>query len=396
MQTTDYFVQDAIKAGFVVVGRTNVPEFGFKGISDSKSTGPVNSPLDTSRNPGGSSGGAAAALKAGIVPLAFGSDGGGSIRIPASLTGLIGLKPSRGRVAVGPDSYRGWQGASVNFALTKSVRDTWALLQNLQVQQMEAPFIMPTIQEKDLTALARPLKIGYLGQLREEWPLSPEAEVLLDQTITQLKDLGHDVFPVTEPIDRVETMKNYFVMNSVETAATMKDIEQGIGRELTFNDVEPLTWAMYRAGLKVPSYRYSQLLSEWDQWTATSENIFVQGEYDILLTPTTTRTAPLQGELDPDELDEVVAKEARIDDYDMADQQAVIWDHFEKGIQMSPYTSLINMLGEPAISLPMYKDADGLPIGAHFIGQKGNEYLLLQLAKQLEDANLLDASIVTD
>lgn len=393
MQTTDYFVQDVMEAGFVVVGRTNVPEFGFKAISDSKAFGSVNSPLDTRRNPGGSSGGAAAALKAGIVPLVFGSDGGGSIRIPASFTGLIGLKPSRGRVAVGPSSYRSWQGASVNFALTRSVRDTWALLKHMQVQQMAAPFIMPKIEESELLDLNRSLKIGYLGQLNEDWPLSPDAEALLNQTINQLKDLGHDVFPIEKPINRIETMQNYFVMNSVETTAMIKNIEASIGRPVTFEDVEPLTWAIYRAGLKVPSYRYSQLLSDWDQWTAKSEGIFDSGEIDILLTPTTTGIAPLHGELDPDSPEEIIEKEKHIDDYDMADQQAIIWNHFEKGIKISPYTSLINMLGQPAISLPMYKNADQLPIGAHFVGRKGGEYLLLQLAKQLEDAGLLDTSI---
>lgn len=393
MQKTDHLVEDIIKAGFVILGRTNVPEFGFKGISDAQITGAVNSPIDVNRNPGGSSGGAAAALKAGIVPLALGSDGGGSIRMPASYSGLIGLKPSRGRVAVGPVTYRSWQGATVNFALTKSVRDTWTLLQNLQVEQMDAPFFMPKIKETTLKAIEQPLKIGYLGQLNADWPLHKDAQALLDQTIAQLKAMGHEVFAYQEPFDRAATMHNYFEMNSVETAATMDNIERANGQTVTFEDVEPLTWAIYRAGLKIPSYRYSQLLYEWDQWVAASQADFAS-QMDLLLTPATNGPAPLHGELDPDAMDEMVEKEKHIDGYDKDDQQAIIWDHFEKGIVRSPYTSLVNMLGQPAISLPVYKTGDNLPIGAQFIAAKGNEYLLLQLAKEFEDAKLLDTSIV--
>lgn len=393
MQVTEYYVENIINAGFVIIGRTNVPEFGFKGISDSKAFGQVNNPIDLNRNPGGSSGGAAAALKAGIVPLAFGSDGGGSIRIPASFSGLIGLKPSRGRVAVGPGSYRGWQGASINFALTKSVDDTWTLLRNLQVEQLEAPFIMPIINETSLKPLNKPLKIGYLDQLNQAWPINEDAKEALKQTIQVLRKLGHEVFKVTEPFDRAETMRNYFVMNSVETAAMMKDIEQASGHPVTFLDVEPLTWAIYRAGLKVPSYRYSQLLTEWDKWTAQSEAMFEE-EVDLLLTPTTNGPAPIHGQFDPDNLNEIIEKEKHFDDYEMADQQGIIWEHFAKSVVHMPYTSSINMLGQPAISLPLYKNKDHLPVGIQFIAQKGNDYLLLQLAKQFENQQLLDTAIV--
>ena len=392
-QETDNLVKAIEDAGFIAIGRTNVPEFGFKGISDSKAFGQVNNPIDLNRNPGGSSGGAAAALKAGIVPLAFGSDGGGSIRIPASFSGLIGLKPSRGRVAVGPGSYRGWQGASINFALTKSVDDTWTLLRNLQVEQLEAPFIMPTIKETNLKPLNRPLKIGYMDQLNQDWPLNTDAKEALNQTIQALRKLGHEVFQVTEPFDRAETMRNYFVMNSVEAAAMMKDIEQASGQPVTFSDVEPLTWAIYRTGLKVPSYRYSQLLTDWDQWTAQSEAMFAE-DFDLLLTPTTNGPAPIHGQFDPDNLSEIIEKEQHFDDYEMADQQGIIWKHFEKSIAHMPYTSLINMLGQPAISLPVYKNKDHLPVVVQFIAQKGNDYLLLQLAKQFEDQQLLDTDIV--
>ena len=137
---TDNYVKKLEELGFIILGRSSTPEFGFKNISDAQIHGPVNLPDDVTRNAGGSSGGAAALVSSGISPLAPASDGGGSIRIPASFNGLIGLKPTRGRIPVGPSSFRGWQGASVQFALTKTVRDTKRLLYHMQTCQMESPF----------------------------------------------------------------------------------------------------------------------------------------------------------------------------------------------------------------------------------------------------------------
>lgn len=176
---TDNFTQRIEASGFIIVGRTNVAEFGFKNISDSKFTGRVNSPINANRNPGGSSGGAAAALKAGMVPIVTAGDGGGSIRIPASFNGLIGLKTSRGRIPVGPGGYRGWQGASVNFALTKSVRDTWKLLSWMQVEQLEAPFMIPSIVHESLMPLNRPLRIAYTMKSPIGSAVSKSAQVMM-------------------------------------------------------------------------------------------------------------------------------------------------------------------------------------------------------------------------
>ncbi len=390
-QETDNLVKAIEDAGFIAIGRTNVPEFGFKGISDSKAFGAVNSPIDTSRNPGGSSGGAAAALKAGIVPLTYASDGGGSIRMPASYSGLIGLKPSRGRMPVGPDKYRSWQGAAVPFALTKSVRDTWALLKALQTTQYESPFLLPKITQTALTDLDRPLRIGFLTDVHESLPISAEGQAVIDQVTGQLKALGHEVFQVTDPVDRIAVMKSYFKMNSIETAAMMENIEKGLGRSLAFEDMEPLTWAIYRSGYKISGVELSQMLADWDQWAAIYEAEF--NKYDILLTPTTNGPAPKQGVFDPDE--SIIEAGKEIDQLSQDDQQQLVWDHFGQSIPYSPYVSIVNLIGQPAISLPMFKTEEGLPIGAQFIANKGNEYLLLQLAKQIEEVGLLDTGIVT-
>src|SRR5699024_5544212 len=188
----DHFTESIINAGFVILGRTNVPEFGFKGISDSQTTGPVQSPFKTGYNPGGSSGGAAAAVKAGIVPIATASDGGGSIRIPANYSGLIGLKPSRGRIKVGPMSYRSWQGASINFAITKSVADTWSLLKAIQVEQYESPFMIQKIKEYELTTHDSSLRIAYsLNGSFTDNELPQKALTAILDTINKLEKMGH-------------------------------------------------------------------------------------------------------------------------------------------------------------------------------------------------------------
>lgn len=178
---TDYLVQSFEKLGFIILGRTNTPEFGFKNISDSQLHGNVNLPFDHSRNAGGSSGGAAAAVSSGMVPIAGASDGGGSIRIPASFNGLIGLKPSRGRIPVGPSSYRGWQGASSHFALTKSVRDTKRLLYYLQSYQVESPFPLKKLSKESLFefSVSKPLKIAVLMDSPLKTKVSSEAKQLL-------------------------------------------------------------------------------------------------------------------------------------------------------------------------------------------------------------------------
>ncbi len=388
---TSNFVQRLIDAGFIVVGRTNVPEFGFKNISDSQATGSVNSPLDLRRNPGGSSGGAAASLKSGIVPIVTASDGGGSIRIPSSFSGLIGLKPSRGRVPVGPGSYRGWQGASVEFLLTKSIRDTWRILKWLQTFQPESPFSVPLINKKELTDLDKKLKIAYTLKSPVGNPVSENAKKAVLFTVNKLKALGHTVEEAEPKVDGIKAMQTYFIVNSVETAVMFSKIEKAMQRKMTTDDMEIMSWAIYRSGLKISGTDYSQVLSYWDQLSAQTDKFF--NNYDILLMPTTNGVAPLHNQFTLSK--ELKAKLKNIDSYDSTKQQELIWEMFETSLAYTPFTQQQNLTGEPAISLPIYyTKKEHLPIGTQFSARKGQEYLLLQLAKQLEDNGLIDTSIV--
>lgn len=389
---TDNFTKSIESAGFIVIGRTNVPEFGFKNVSDSQWTGRVNSPIDLERNPGGSSGGAATALKAGVVPIVTASDGGGSIRIPASFSGLIGLKTSRGRIPVGPGGYRGWQGASVNFALTKSVRDTWTLLKWMQTEQFEAPFILPRIPHDLLVDLGKPLRIAYSMNTPIGESITEEARRMMEETIRVLESLGHTLVEAEPNIDGVKAMSTYYKVNGVETASMLAGFEQALDRPLTQDDMELMSWAIYQLGLKVTGVEYSEVLSYWDEITAVSESFF--SDYDVLLMPATNGPAPLHTAFTKS--DELLDGLRNIEHVDAQLQQKLVWQMFEESLAWTPFTQQMNLTGQPAISLPMHKSENNLPLGAQFSTRKGGEYLLLQLAKQLEDAGYLDTSIVEE
>lgn len=384
---TDNYVKRIQDLGFIILGRTNTPEFGFKNISDSSLHGVVNLPADTNRNAGGSSGGAAAAVASGMVPIAGASDGGGSIRIPASFNGLIGLKPTRGRLLVGPGSYRGWQGASSHFALTKSVRDTKNFLMGMQVCQLESPFPLPLLKEEVLGAhLDRPLKIAFSVESPIGSTVSEEAKKAVYSIVENLEELGHEVVELAvQPIDGIEAMKSYYIMNSVETAQMFDEIERGFGRAMTPADMELMTWAIFRSGQTIPAKLYSKVLQDWDRYSAKMA-VFHEN-YDLLLTPTVADVAPLHGQFDLS--DSLKEKLLHMDDFSMQEQQELIWEMFADSLAWTPFTQQANLTGQPSISLPTYQTASGLPIGTQFTAAKGREDMLLQLARQLEEKDLL-------
>lgn len=369
--------------GFIVLGRSNTPEFGFKNISDSSLHGLVNLPYDTSRNAGGSSGGAAASLASNMVSIAPASDGGGSIRIPASFNGLIGLKPTRGRIPVGPSSFRGWQGASVNFALTKSIRDTKNLLYHFQISQLESPFPLPTLSRNDIFSdLKGPLRIAVLTKSPIGSSVSDEAKQATKDAALFLQQEGHQVEELTNyPFDGIEAMQSYYVMNSVETAAMFDDIETSIGRQMTADDMELMTWAIYKSGQSILAKDYSRIISQWDIYS----HIMAQfhKKYDLILTPTAAGVAPKHGQFD-------LSERLKNDLFHMADfgqerQQELIWDMFAESLALTPFTQQANLTGQPSISLPTHRREDGLAIGIQLTAAKGREDLLLQVAQLFEN-----------
>ncbi|AUT06269.1 Amidase [Streptococcus parauberis] len=380
---TDYYVQALEDLGFIILGKTNTPEYGFKNISDSRTFGIVNLPFDKSRNAGGSSGAAAALISAGITVISPASDGGGSIRIPASFNGLIGLKTSRGRIPSGPNPYRRWQGAAVQFAITKSVRDTRNLLYHLQDCQLESPFPLPILTKEELFDSQLPhMKVAYLTKNPDGTDLGSEAKQAVLNAVQFLKDKGYEVVELeSAPIDMKELISHYYVMNSVETASMFAGIEKFLGRPVIKADMEPMTWAIYQSGQMILAKDYTAMMHVWDNYSAIMD-VFHK-TYDLLLTPTTHDVAPKHGQINPSP--QLLEKLANAEKFMPAEQMQLVTEMFRPGLALNPYTPLANLTGQPAINLPTHQTKSGLPLGIQFMAAKGREELLLQVAQLFED-----------
>ena len=388
---TDNFVKRLENLGFIILGRTNTPEFGFKTVSDSLLHGPVRNAVNLDRNAGGSSGGAAAVVASGITSIAAASDGGGSIRIPASHNGLIGLKPSRGRVIAGPGSYRGWNGATVHFALTKTVQDTRNLLFHLQEYQMESPFPLPKLSAKELYLpdKLKPLKVSVLLQSPVGEEVSKDSVDAVMKIANFFENHGHSVTLLQKyPVDGIALQKGFYIISAVETALMFQNIERQIGRQVTRDDMELMTWAIYRSGLDISGMEYSKVASSWDSYAEQMAQLHEQ--YDLLLLPTVAKPAP---SLVPYELSaDLQSKLTRIDDFTKDQKQQLIWEMFEESVADTPFTQRFNITGQPAISLPVHHTKDGLPIGVQLAAAKGREDLLLQIAEWFEQEQLLQVT----
>lgn len=385
---TSHFVTQLIKAGFIPIGSTNVPEFGFTNITHSELFGPTRNPYNPDLNAGGSSGGAAAAVASGMVPLAGASDGGGSIRIPASFTGLIGLKPTRGRTPIGPGSGRAWQGAAISFALTKSMRDTAALMDSMQVVQPAAAFQTPLFKEGYLTNLTKPFKtskkIAYSLKSPIGSPVSQEAEQAVLNAVSWLEKMGFDVVEDEVDIKGTDLMRSYYVMNAAETAAMLGNLEKARGRSISKEEVELLTWVLFQAGKTVSAVDYSNVLSTWD--AAAEKAAEFNETYDLFLQPATADTAPRVDKIYWN--DDIKNKMRHIDSFSPNEQQQLLWDMWEESLTMTPFTQQANLTGQPAISLPTHLTKNGLPLGIQFTAPKGHEHWLLQIGQMMENDGL--------
>lgn len=380
---TSNFVRSLQKAGFIIIGQTNFPEFGFKNVSDDQLYGAVKSPWVNEYTPGGSSGGSAAAVADGWVPLAAANDGGGSIRIPAGWSGLIGLKPTRGRIPTGPSGWRSWQGASINFALTRTVKDTALLLDQLQTVQDEAVFQTPLYAggfAKNLGKVIPPITIGYTTKSPLGTPVSDEAKQAVLDAVDFLRDQGFHVQKMYDPVDGRKLMRSYYLMNGAETAAMFANVQRGMKRPLGRNDMELYTWALWQMGQHVLGSEYSQALSLWDE--AAAQHSQMHQFYPLFLTPTNAEPAPRVD--DPDRV-EYIDQMKHIQELTPGEQRQLIYDQCLPGAARSPFTEQANMTGEPAISLPTAMSKQGTPMGIQFIADKGHEELLLQMAKLFED-----------
>ncbi|KGE18649.1 amidase [Paenibacillus wynnii] len=382
------FVARIRSGGFIPLGHTNTPEFGLKNITESVLHGPARNPWNTEFSPGGSSGGAAAAVASCIVPAAGASDGGGSIRIPASFTGLFGLKPTRGRTPVGPGIGRQWQGASIDFALSRSVRDSAAMLDLLQTLQPEAAFHTPLYPGQYLDDLLKPtpkkLRIAYTTVSPVGTPVSEEAVRAVLKTVKFLADEGHEVEEKLSPVNGVRLMENYYTMNAGEVAAMFVSLEGMLGRTISAGEVDIVTWVLGEAGKNVTAAEFIHSLHEWDVAAAQMSALFKR--YDLYVTPTNADSAPKVGELTqrPDEIEKLL----QVSDMSKDEQRRMIYTMFEPSLTYTPFTQLANLTGQPAMSVPVHMTPSGLPVGVQVMSCKGREDLLLQVAARLEESEL--------
>lgn len=380
---TDNFVKALQAAGFIIIGQTNFPEFGFKNITDAQIYGPAHNPWNLDYQPGGSSGGSTAALADHMVPLASASDGGGSFRIPASWSGVIGLKPTRGRVPNGPSDWRSWQGAAINFAVTTNVKDTAILLDAMQIVQPAAVFqvpLNPTGFNNELAKPLQPLTVGYTTKSPIGTPVNPEAVTAVKNAVNFLESQGIATQEIDLPTDGTYLMETYYAMNAAETASMFDEIERATGHTVVQDDMEDLAWALYQTGKNISAVQYTQALSAWDHAAYQMDQL--HQSYRAILTPTTADTAPRIDEplVSPEDMERM----RHITDYTPDEQQQIIWDQWLPSLIRSPFTQQANLTGNPAISLPTHITNTGLPLGIQFEAGKGEEGLLLQIAQLFE------------
>ncbi|WP_051062437.1 amidase [Ilumatobacter nonamiensis] len=354
-------------AGLITLGRTNSPELGSLPVTEPLAFGPTRNPWSTDHTPGGSSGGAAAAVAAGLVPVANASDGGGSIRIPAACCGLIGLKPSQGRITMGPE--RDESGLSVAFAVTRSMRDTAAMLEatcgpgvgdNVIAPAPERPYI------DEVGADPGRLRVGLLARHPLGAELDPECARAAQAGAALLEGLGHDVSEAHPSVLEDASFSNRFMaIWATNMSLSIQKLGATLGRELTEDEVEPVNWTMGQFAQHMSATEFAGALAAINEYRRAMQSWWADG-WDVLVTPTLSQRPVRIGEHD-----------ARPDD-PMAGMK--------RAGEFVSFTPPFNTSGQPAISLPLHVSDDGLPVGVQLVAAYGREDLLIRVASQIEAA----------
>ncbi len=381
-------VQRYHAAGAIIVGKSNTPEFACVPTTEPEVFGPARNPWQLERTPGGSSGGAAAAVAARMVPLAHATDGGGSIRIPAACCGIFGLKVSRGRMALGPDQLEMWSGLGVEHVVSRSVRDSAAMLDASLGSEVGAPYAAPTPQRpflSEVTTAPGRLRIAFTDHPFFGGTVHPECRRGLENTVKLLEALGHELVEATPVIDRELCTTAMLQIVASEVRADMQQAARLAGRPLTPADFDLTTYALGLLGARVSLSEHKVVQRALDQ-TKREIGRFFQG-YDILLTPTLAQPPQPLGFLDATALENAALRVInRLNAGWLLEWIGVTDTIIDKVYGFMPYTAPFNMTGQPAMSVPLHWSADGLPIGMQFVGRYGDEATLLRLAGQLEQA----------
>jgi amidase len=375
-------------AGFVLAGKTNTPEFGLVPYTEPELFGPTRNPWDRGRTAGGSSGGSAAAVASGMVPIAHGGDGGGSIRIPASCCGLFGLKPTRGRTPCGPAVGESWHGLVVEHVLTRSVRDSAAVLDATAGPDPGAPCVPPPPLRAylgEVTTEPGPLRIAFTSRPFLGDRVDPECVRGLDETVKLLSSLGHVVEEAAPPVDRDSFSLAFVTMLCGEVRADIEEAERMSGRRAGAADLEPATWAL---GMLGRSLRAADLSAAVRTLRLASRGIGAFFEnWDVLLTPTLASPPVPTGSLQLSSAEKrLIRVLARFDAGWLLRALGLLEPTARKTFEFIPFTPPFNVTGQPAMSVPLHRTAAGLPVGMHFVGRWGDESTLFRLAGQLERA----------
>jgi len=376
------------RSGVVILGKTNVPELGLLAVTEPELHGPTRNPWNTDHTPGGSSGGSAAAVASGMVPLAAGNDGGGSIRIPAACCGLFGLKPTRGRNPLGPNVGELWQGAVVSHVITRSVRDSAAMLDATQGADAGAPYVIPTPERPYMQEIDRDpgsLEIAFTSASPIGTPVHQECVKAVAETAKLLESLGHKVEEEQPDVNGKAVAMSYLTMCFGEATAVFEDMKAVLGRKATPADVETLTWTIGLLGRTLSAGDFAKAKREWGI-AGRAMGRFHQ-KYDLFLTPTLAYPPVRIGELQPKPYERLAMRVVNALGLGIILKAAGLVDQMaEASLSKTPFTQLANLTGQPAMSVPLHWTPDGLPVGVHFMAPFGEEAVLFRLAAQLEKA----------
>jgi len=358
------------RAGFVFVGRSATPEFGACFTTESVLNGPTLNPWDVRRSPGGSSGGAAAAVAAGVVPLAHGGDMGGSIRIPAHCCGVFGLKPTRGRNPLGPQSGGLGSGLAVPHVITRTVRDSAAALDATAGADVGCDYTAPPPSGTFLAAVLRPprkLRIAFSTVSPHGSEVSPEVAGAVLKSAALCESLGHIVEPTSPQIDGDGLLELLAVIASAGIFHLVRKLEAATGRKAGPENLEGASLALALRGSKISAHEYLAALDGMNRFNRKLGHFFE--DYDVLIMPTMAHPALPLGTINSNQ---------QVED---------VMQYMLHEFRLAPFTVPFNATGQPAMSVPLHQSADGLPIGTQFIGRFADEETLLSLAGQLEAAS---------
>lgn len=373
-------------AGLQIVGKTNTPEFGIMGITEPDLRGPCRNPWNTDHTPGGSSGGSSAAVAARIVPAAHSGDGGGSIRIPASHTGLFGLKPTRGRVTMAPFAGEAWGGFVQEHVLCRSVRDSATFLDIEDVPTPGEPYGVPRNDRpwiEEVGADPGKLKIAFTRDNLYAGDAHPDCVAAVDKAIALLKEMGHEVVEAMPPFDRAKMVHAYFMTVATGIAWFVEDTSRSVGRKPRASDYEPATWLLSQIGHKMKSWELLEAQVTMHRTAREVADFFET--HDLFVSPAVGRPPARIGELLPTSGESTQLAALRtLNLRPLLD--IALSKMGDSKLSWTPNTQLFNQTGQPAMSVPLHWNDAGLPIGVQFASRFGDEATLFRIGAALEEA----------